>query len=539
VSGALWYLIILQLGGYLRAAARSLRTFKGALLALLGLAVLGVWLGASMVEDGRGRAVDPERLRSLGPASLLGYCLLTVLLSSGERAVYFTPAEVSFLFPGPFGRRELLVYKITFTLLIALPTTVLMLVFLRVFATWLLAAYVGILLGVIFLQLFSTALSLVISTLGNEAYGRGRWIVLVAVGLFVALALLQGGGLRDLAEPEVWRDAFSEGPLWRWAARPLRWFFDAFLATSGIELAQYALLALLVDLAMFGVVLALDAGYQEASASASARIYARLQQIRRGGVLADESGGPRRLTLPALPWWGGIGPHLWRQLTAALRAIVRLVLVFGILGTAVLVPVMDEKPDPVALPMRVGVLLLWLTVLLTALVPFDFRGDIERMAFLKTLPLPAWRLAVAQILTPALILTLVQWAVLAVVATRTPGTGWLLAAIAALGLPFNLFLFALENLLFLLSPTRQVAGTPSEFQSLGRTALFMMVKLLALVVLLVLSSVPMAITYVLTGHSVVAAVAAAWPVVALAGAALVPAVAIAFHKFDVGRDMPA
>jgi hypothetical protein len=33
--------------------------------------------------------------------------------------------------------------------------------------------------------------------------------------------------------------------------------------------------------------------------------------------------------------------------------------------------------------------------------------------------------------------------------------------------------------------------------------------------------------------------AAAWPVVALSGAALVPVVALAFKRFDVSRDTPA
>jgi hypothetical protein len=43
----------------------------------------------------------------------------------------------------------------------------------------------------------------------------------------------------------------------------------------------------------------------------------------------------------------------------------------------------------------------------------------------------------------------------------------------------------------------------------------------------------------LTGRNLAAGVAAAWPVVALAGAGLVPLVALAFRAFDVGRDTPA
>ena len=61
-----------------------------------------------------------------------------------------------------------------------------------------------------------------------------------------------------------------------------------------------------------------------------------------------------------------------------------------------------------------GGFVLLTTVFLTAMLPFDFRGDVDRMAYLKTLPLPPWRLAVGQVVAPVLIVTLLQWLVLAV-----------------------------------------------------------------------------------------------------------------------------
>jgi hypothetical protein len=41
---------------------------------------------------------------------LLLACLLTVAVSSGP-AIYFSRAEIDFLFTGPFSRRGLLLYK--------------------------------------------------------------------------------------------------------------------------------------------------------------------------------------------------------------------------------------------------------------------------------------------------------------------------------------------------------------------------------------------------------------------------------------------
>ena len=44
-----------------------------------------------------------EAIRRYGPLGLCVYCFLQVLLSAGDRAIYYSPAEVNFLFCGPFG----------------------------------------------------------------------------------------------------------------------------------------------------------------------------------------------------------------------------------------------------------------------------------------------------------------------------------------------------------------------------------------------------------------------------------------------------
>ena len=43
---------------------------------------------------------------------MLLFVVLNVVSLIGERSLYFTPSEVDFLFPGPFSRREILMYKI-------------------------------------------------------------------------------------------------------------------------------------------------------------------------------------------------------------------------------------------------------------------------------------------------------------------------------------------------------------------------------------------------------------------------------------------
>src|SRR4051794_14042872 len=102
VDSALWLLLRLRLWGWLRRLGRTLGTVKGALLTALGLLLLVPQLLALFVLPRP--AVDPEHLaavRRFGTLGLLAYCVLTLLLSSAEQALYFAPAEVGFLFPGP------------------------------------------------------------------------------------------------------------------------------------------------------------------------------------------------------------------------------------------------------------------------------------------------------------------------------------------------------------------------------------------------------------------------------------------------------
>ena len=191
----------------------------------------------------------------------------------------------------------------------------------------------------------------------------------------------------------------------------------------------------------------------------------------------------------------------------------------------------------------VGFFVFMLSFFLTNVVPFDFRGDLDRLAVLKTLPIPTWRLALGQVLTPVLLVTALQWLVLLMVALsgKLDG-GWggreALMACAVFSPVCNLLLFGLENLLFLLFPTRLASrGGPADLQAVGRNMLFYLAKLFSLMLAGGLAAVVGLLVGVLTGR-VLAGFAAAWLTIALTAAAVVPLVAVAFDHFDVGRDTP-
>src|SRR5262249_33126258 len=120
---------------------------------------------------------------------------------------------------------------------------------------------------------------------------------------------------------------------------PLDWFGLTLAAQSVQELLAYGWRCLAIDAALVVLVFALDYDYLEASAAASERVYARLQRVRQAGASAAwySPGTGRRVTLPGLPWWGGVGPVAWRQVLAALRSLRGLTIFLVFLGGALLI----------------------------------------------------------------------------------------------------------------------------------------------------------------------------------------------------------
>ena len=317
---------------------RSLGTVKGALLTAVGLFLLRP-PAPGRLRDAPAGASSPEHLeavRRFGTLGLFAYCLLTLLLSSGERAIYFSPAEVNFLFPGPFRRRQVLAYKLA-----------------------------GQLMGVAIMAVFMTAWPAPRTRPGSgpgswgcswrwcsSSSSRWRWPWWPARWAPWPTAAAAGwrsppwrpwpwrAGSRPAARPSVLEPwdvlaRVERSGVVQAVLSPLRWFVEAFAAERlWPDLLQWAALGLAVDAALLAFVFALDAQYLETAAAASARIYARIERMRRGGVGPTLRGpGRKRVGLPMLPWWGGAGPIAWRQLTTAQRDFTRLLAVLLVLGS--------------------------------------------------------------------------------------------------------------------------------------------------------------------------------------------------------------
>ncbi len=95
MTAALWLLIGLQLRGWLRYVGRNLKSVRGVLFALFGVVLLAGPVVFVLTVSSDSARPDPNVLRLYGPAYLVGYCILMVVGSGAERAVYFSPSEAA------------------------------------------------------------------------------------------------------------------------------------------------------------------------------------------------------------------------------------------------------------------------------------------------------------------------------------------------------------------------------------------------------------------------------------------------------------
>jgi len=97
---------------------------------------------------------------------------------------------------------------------------------------------------------------------------------------------------------------------------------------------------------------------------------------------------------------------------------------------------------------------------------FDFRGDLDQIDHLKSLPVSGAAVSVGQLVTPTLLMSLCHLAIVGSVLGVMRRSDPVLLTAAVLCVPFNALLFGVENFIFLLFPTR-AAMTPGDFQGYG------------------------------------------------------------------------
>ena len=472
-------------------------------------------------------------IREFGPLALFAYCLLNVLLSSGERAVTYSPAEVSFLFSGPYRPRQILLYRIVGGTIAAILTSVVMTMAFAHHASHFHSALVGLFLALELLYLFSMSVGLLFGTLSALAFGLWRKIVLIGLLLLVVSVFYPLGEAALALPPSEIASKLITNPVFAVLLIPFKPAVMAFASDRVLsELVPWTALGLLVNACFLLFNLLLNAQFLEVSAQTSAKVYSRLQKARAGDL--SIAIGKARFAVPMLPWLGGVGPVFWRQIVSVSRTLPRLLGLFLLflipVGSFLIAsnePALDNNMRP-ALVMIVGIALFAPTM-----IGYDFRSDLDRMEELKVLPLSPGSIVVGQLLTPLMILCIGEWLALGMViaASRSIPEGLVSFALALI--PLNLILVAIENLYFLWFPFRNTAINALDVQSMGRQVLLLFAKMITVVVIAGIAIALGWLAYYVSGNVFGMGLGVTWVAMMALGLGILPMVTLAFRQFDV------
>lgn len=379
-------------------------------------------------NSGSGNSAESALAPELRQALLaLGVLLVTIwawVYSHDARALAFTTAEVTFLFPAPVGRRALVRFKLARAQLLVLLNTLIWAVIIDVgrpgMPTWMRAVSVWCILSTLHLHRLGSALTR--ASLGERAQPLRR---LAVAGLLTAATVLIGAAL------------VSAAPLLA-SARGIGELGDAFVAASqlplpALVLAPFAavvrplsvpagawpgamLPALGLLLLHYLWVVRSDAAFEEAAAEAS---FARAQDLA-----AKRSGGQvrtgRESYSPALtrlhPDGRPEAAIFWKNITMVLRRrrARMLFLMFGVLLVAAAAAT-DLAPR---IAHMVGIAVMTWGGLLVVLGPQwarnDLRTDLAHLELLRSYPVEPDAVVRSEAGAAALIVTLAQVVLLSI-----------------------------------------------------------------------------------------------------------------------------
>ncbi len=423
MTGALTYLTVRSAANRASGQIARLRSPRYLLALLLGAG----WLVFIILQQRRApTAITAGWILPGGTLAALGLVIWAWVSGGDGRALTFSPAEVTFLFPAPLTRRTLVHYKLLRTQpLVLLNVGIWTLLagggygqvppLLRALAIWTLITT---------LSLHRLGAALVRTSLAEHGwFGLQRRVLSIAAIIAAAVTLLWGA--RE-ALPPVLVALGGDEPVLRDAVvhaldHPLLavvlWPFEAIVRPLGVGgLAEWRA-AMLPAVGLLGLhyvwVIRSDTAFEEAAAQASlAR--ARREAARTGDAPAPESRrAPSPPLFPLAPTGWPATALLWKNLTAVLRRRRALNVAVGLfVGGSILA---FESTDPTStLAQMAGALgLTWLgftLVLGPQWIRNDLRGDLAHVELLRSYPLPGWAIVASETAASALTLTLLELA---------------------------------------------------------------------------------------------------------------------------------
>ncbi|MEM6891710.1 MAG: hypothetical protein AAF636_26855 [Pseudomonadota bacterium] len=539
MDAALSQLLMLRLRGGLRQRLLQLASLRGLLFSLAFGGIIWFLIASNSSSETNlfgtaelGRHAFDEQILTFMPLSMLGLSLLTVVMTTGP-TFHFSPNEINFLFTGPFRRRDLIVYKFAAYVAGVTLSSVFVTILVQPEAGSILSVFIATLLTLVFVQLNSAVISMAGHALDGSKFAWLRWPVTMLLCLIGAATvlyawLMPGLGVLDLLSE------FRHSWIGTIVLIPYIVFAELFVATSLSNMALWAFVAVVINAALLRAVIVLDARTTDRSLAENARLSNRWERIKQGGSFwATERTEVH--SIRRAPILGGLGPIAARQALNALRNSLKLAIVFVGLA-ACIAPVSLALGVPVTEAQTLMIIYIFIAFILPRNLVCDFRGDLSRMEIYKTLPIAPWRICAGQLVVQTLLgyviaLTIIASA-LVFEESVTKEAAFILAAFA---FPFTFLIYAVENTVHLLVPTKLVAMGRADFEFLGRSIVEFIAKTIFVFTAVVASGAIGLVTSRMIGTTLVLPGLASWLTLSSIGLLTLVAMQCAFRRFAVAE----
>jgi ABC-2 type transport system permease protein len=399
-----------------------------------------------------------ELLMLAGAAALAAVALLTWLFRRGQPSLGLSEAEIQFLFPAPVSRRTILHYALLKAQIPVLFSALVLTVVTgrRGGNSLLTGAGLWLLLTAIHLHNLALAFTKArweelpgtarratkIAAFASVAAALGILLWSLGAGLFAGTSRLRSASAPSLGEVVA---ALRTGPFGTVPFNlltPFRWILAPILAANTPTFWLALPPALLLIAALYAWVTWTAVRFEEATLATASR-RAALRARREAGRLEALPSEKRRAMVPfALAARGRPEVAIvWKNLVAWKRTrLARQAAIMGSLAAALfVVSAFVYTPWADAAAATASVTCLATTAILALVTPLgfriDLRGDLEYAALLKTWPLPAERLVLAELGAPAVVAALYGWGgiaiALAIAAGRIARSAFLGTAVAS------------------------------------------------------------------------------------------------------------
>ena len=373
-----------------------------------------------------------------GAAALAVVALLTWLFRKGQPSLGLSEAEIQFLFPAPVSRRAILHYALLKAQLpVLFSAFILTVVTGRRGSGSSLLAGAGLWLLLTAVHFHNLALAFT-KARWNELPPASRWATKIAafavagsaLGMLVVtfgagvLAAASGPGREPFASLGGLVAALRTGPFGTvpfTLLTPFRWILAPILAANAPAFWLALPPALVLIAVLYAWVARTAVRFEEATLATASR-RAALRARRETGRLEALPSEKRRAAVPfALPARGRpevaiVWKNLlaWKRTSLARQAAIVGSLAAGLFAASALVT--TPRADTAA---ATGSATCLATTAILALVTplgfrIDLRGDLEYATLLKTWPLPAERLVLAELGAPAVVAALYGWGGIAI-----------------------------------------------------------------------------------------------------------------------------